>query len=165
MAHSTVLWWSSLLEFTIQRCTQPFHQISNLCIAHMILSWSFRCRCYHIIIAACIFLYCWDIHSSSLSVQRTIRIVNQTRHIYTDRKINQFFILWEKPRFSVINSWHFTNWHLILHFFIKRNHYLNFSSDQIFSISSEKSSVKNTSSQNFLIYKTTRINHPIKYFQ
>ena len=37
MAHSTVLWWSSLLESTIQRCTQPFHQISNLSIARVYL--------------------------------------------------------------------------------------------------------------------------------
>ena len=36
--HSTVLWCSSLLEFTIQCCTQPFHQISNLSIAHLIFS-------------------------------------------------------------------------------------------------------------------------------
>ena len=91
MAHSTVLWWSSLLEFTIQRCAQSFHQISNLSIAHMIFSWSFRCRCFHIIIAACIFLSCWEIHSSSCSVWRTIRSVNQN-HLYTDSNIAQLFI-------------------------------------------------------------------------
>ena len=60
-------------------------------IAHMIFSWSFGCRCYHIIIAACIFLSCWEIHSSSFSVRRTIRSVNQNHHIYTDSKIDQLF--------------------------------------------------------------------------
>ena len=75
-----------------QHCTQPFHQISNLSIAHWIFSWSFWCMCYHNIIAACILLSCWEIHSSSFSVPRTIRSVNQNHHIYTDSKMDQLFI-------------------------------------------------------------------------
>ena len=64
----------------------------ELSIAHLIFSWSFRSRCYHIIIAACIFLSCWEIHSSSFSVRRTVRHVNQNHHIYTDSKMDQLFI-------------------------------------------------------------------------